>query len=230
MEDIKLSKKGNALIKLYEEMAAKGVDRVDGTRKEKVYNDFQLRKFRHICKQQISNEKIKTVLDYGGGGSDWDAPGFDPGTKQSAKQFFQIQRVHTFEPARGLMEKKKADCVVCMDVLEHIFIEDIPKVVDELFFLSKKLLIVNVACYEAAALLPNGENAHITIRSPDWWKGVFDVTASNYKDTEFMLICSITISTGVRYETFKFSDYSSVEGFKTKSLYTVFGKKNKSTV
>ena len=40
MEDIKLSKKGNALIKLYEEMAAKGIDRVDGTRKEKVYNDF----------------------------------------------------------------------------------------------------------------------------------------------------------------------------------------------
>ena len=67
MEEIKLSKKGNALIKLYEEMAAKGIDRVDGTRKEKVYNDFQLRKFRHICKHQISNEKIKTVLDYGSG-------------------------------------------------------------------------------------------------------------------------------------------------------------------
>ena len=36
MEEIKLSKKGNALIKLYEEMAAKGIDRVDGIRKEKV--------------------------------------------------------------------------------------------------------------------------------------------------------------------------------------------------
>ena len=230
MEDLKLSKKGKALIKMYEEMVTKGIDRVDGTRKEKVYNDFQLRKFRHVCEHLISNEKIKTVLDYGGGGSDWDAPGFEPETKQSAKQFFQIQRVHTFEPARGLMEKKKADCVVCMDVLEHIFIEDIPKVVSDLFSLSKKLLVVNVACYKAVALLPNGENAHITIRSPDWWKGVFDVTASNHKDTEFMLICSITISTGVRYETFKFSDYSSVEGFKTKSLYNVFGKKNKSTV
>ena len=31
MEDIKLSKKGNALIKLYQEMVAKGIDRVDGT-------------------------------------------------------------------------------------------------------------------------------------------------------------------------------------------------------
>ena len=230
MEEMKLSKKGNDLIKLYEEMVEKGIQKVDGTINNSAYNFFQLKKFRSMVKDKLSDEAIKTVLDYGSGGSDWDAPNFDSQTNQSAKDFFQIHNVDKFEPARGLMEKKKADCVVCMDVLEHIFIEDIPKVVDELFFLAKKLLIVNVACYKAAALLPNGENAHITIRSPDWWKGVFDVTASNYKDTEFMLICSITISTGVRYETFKFSDYSSVEGFKTKSLYTVFGKKNKSTV
>ena len=222
MEDIKLSKKGNALIKLYEEMAAKGIDRVDGTRKEKVYNDFQLRKFRHICKQQISDEKIKTVLDYGGGGSDWDAPGFDPGTKQSAKQFFQIQRVHTFEPARGLMEKKKADCVVCMDVLEHIFIEDIPKVVSELFSLSKKLLVVNVACYKAAALLPNGENAHITVRGADWWKGVFDVISSNYIDIKVFLICSNTFSSGVIFKSFKFSDWAATDGYTTNMSFQTF--------
>ena len=222
MEEIKLSKKGNALIKLYEEMAAKGIDRVDGTRKEKVYNDFQLRKFRHICKHQISNEKIKTVLDYGGGGSDWDAPGFDTGTKQSAKQFFQLQSVHTFEPARGLMEKKKADCVVCMDVLEHIFIEDIPKVVSELFALSKKLLVVNVACYKAAALLPNGENAHITVRGADWWKGVFDVISSNYKNIEVFLICSNTFSSGVIFKSFKFGDWALTEGYTTNMSFQTF--------
>ena len=222
MEEIKLSKKGNALIKLYEEMAARGIDTVDGTRKEKVYNDFQLRKFRHICKHQISNEKIKTVLDYGGGGSDWDAPGFDTGTKQSAKQFFQIQSVHTFEPARGLMEKKKADCVVCMDVLEHIFIEDIPKVVSELFALSKKLLVVNVACYKAAALLPNGENAHITVRGADWWKGVFDVISSNYIDIEVLLICSNTFSSGVIFKSFKFADWAATEGYTTNMSFQTF--------
>ena len=190
MKEVKLSKKGNELIKLYEEMAAKGVNRTDGTRKENVYNDFQLRKFRNLLKDQISSERVKTVLDYGGGGSDWEAPNFDPETRKSAKDFFKVDDVHNFEPARGLMEKKKADCVVCMDVLEHIFIEDIPKVVTELFFLSKKLLIVNVACYAAAALLPNGENAHITVRSPDWWKGVFDTISSNYKKVEVVLICS----------------------------------------
>ena len=222
MEEMKLSKKGNDLIKLYEDMATKGIDRVDGTRKEKVYNDFQLRKFRNICKHQISNKKIKTVLDYGGGGSDWDAPAYDPGTNQSAKQFFQIERVHTFEPARGLMEKKKADCVVCMDVLEHIFIEDIPKVVSELFSLSKKLLVVNVACYKAAALLPNGENAHITVRAADWWKGVFDVISSNYKDIEVFLICSNTFSSGVIFKSFKFGDWALTEGYTTNMSFQTF--------
>ena len=37
MEEIKLSKKGNELIRLYEEMAVKGFDRKNGTRNEKVY-------------------------------------------------------------------------------------------------------------------------------------------------------------------------------------------------
>ena len=222
MKSIKLSKKGDDLIKLYEEMAVKGAERTDGTRKEKVYNDFQLRKFRNLCQNQIYSEKIKTVLDYGGGGSDWDAPNFDPKTNQSAKEFFQIQKVDKFEPARGLMEKKKADCVVCMDVLEHIFIEDIPKVVAELFSLSKKLLIVNVACYKAAALLPNGENAHITVRSPDWWKGVFDTISSNYENIEVVLICSNTFTSGVIFESFKFHDWASTKGFTTTMSFKTF--------
>ena len=82
-------------------MAVNGVNRTDGTRKENVYIDFQLRKFRNLCQNQISSEKIKTVLDYGGGGSDWDAPNFD--LKQICRQkiFFNCSGVDKFEPARG---------------------------------------------------------------------------------------------------------------------------------
>ena len=222
MNEIRLSKKGNDIIKLYEEMAVNGINRTDGKRKENVYNDFQLREFRNLCQNQISSEKIKTVLDYGGGGSDWNAPNFDPKTNQSAKDFFKLQQVDKFEPARGLMQKKKADCVVCMDVLEHIFIQDIPKVIDELFALSKKLLVVNVACYKAAALLPNGENAHITVRSPDWWKGVFDAISIGYENIEVMLICSNTFTSGVIFESFKFGDWASTEGFTSTMSFKTF--------
>ena len=167
MSKLKLSKQGKKLLKLYETMVIEGYKRQDGSKVENAYNDFELQKFRNICKEHISHPSIKTVLDYGGGGSDWDKEGFEPSNGASAKQFFDVNTVTTFEPARNQMDKKHSDCVVCMDVLEHIFLTDIANLVDELFSLTKKLLVINVACYKAAALLPNGENAHTTVRRPD---------------------------------------------------------------
>ena len=184
-------------------MVNEGYERQDGSKVENTYNDFQLKKFRNVCKEHISHPSIKTVLDYGGGGSDWNAEGFEPSNGASAKQFFDVNTVTTFEPARNQMEKQESDCVVCIDVLEHIFITDVPKLINELFLLSKKLLVINVACYEAAALLPNGENAHITVRSPHWWKGMFDAVAMNYPDIEVFLICSENFKKGVAFKPFK---------------------------
>tara|TARA_B110000003_G_C16531267_1_gene489025 strand:+ start:236 stop:946 length:711 start_codon:yes stop_codon:yes gene_type:complete len=222
VKNLKLSDKGNKLIKLYEEMAVTGYARTDGSKVSNAYNDFELRKFRNFCKEQISRDEIKTVLDYGGGGSDWDASGFDPATGETAKQFFRVKEVCIFEPARNLMDKSKSDCVVCMDVLEHIFVADIPNIIDELFSLTNKLLVINVACYKARALLPNGENAHITVRSPDWWKGVIDAASINYEDVEVMLICSKTFKSGVVFETFKSCDWHASAGFTTELKFQTF--------
>ena len=223
MEQQKLSNQGEKLIKLYEKMAAEGYWRVGGVKVENAFNDFELRKFRYVCKDKIANPNIKTVLDYGGGGSDWDAVNFEEKTGESAKQFFQLENVTTFEPARNLMTKETVDCVVCMDVLEHIFIADIPHIVNELLSLSRKLLVINVACYKAAALLPNGENAHITVRTPDWWKGVIDASSVNHKDVEIMLICSTSFQAGIVYETFKAQDWHLSKHFTVDENYLTFG-------
>ena len=59
--------------------------------------------------------------------------------------------------------------VICIDVIEHIPIEDIDYFLEQLSNLSKKYIFLNVGCYSAAALLTNGENAHITIQKPEWW-------------------------------------------------------------
>ena len=217
-----LSKKGQELIELYKHMAANGYDRKDGVRVESAYNDFELKKFRNICRAKMFGDEIQTVLDYGGGGSDWDKPGFDPSSGQSAKQFFNLEVVNTFEPARNKLEKPKSDCVICMDVLEHIFIADVPTVIDELFSLAKKLLIINVACYEAAALLPNGENAHITVRGADWWKGMVDASAVRHKTTEVMLICSKTFVSGVVYEPFRAGDWEAGGGYSVDTKIATF--------
>ena len=122
-----------------------------------------------------------------------------------------------------MLNKERSDCVVCVDVLEHIYIADIPNVVNELFSLSNNLLIINIACYKAAAILPNGENAHITIRNPIWWKGVFDTVAINYKDIEVMLICSNTFKSGVIFENYKANDWLESKKFSSDFRYRTFG-------
>ncbi len=222
MSKLKLSKQGEELVKLYEKMAKEGYTRRDGVQIKTAFSDFELRKFRNLCKEKISKKNINTLLDYGGGGSDWDEPNFEPTTGETAKQFFKIEEVNKFEPARNLMEKKPSDCVICIDVLEHIFIADVPNVVNELFSLSKNLLIINVACYKAAAILPNGENAHITIRSPVWWKGVIDTVAIKHPEIEVMLICSNTIKSGIIFETFKANDWLESSNFTNEFKFRTF--------
>ena len=117
MSKLKLSEHGEKLIKLYEEMAKDGYSRTDGTEVKNAFNDFELRKFRNILKEKILENKIDTLLDYGGGGSNWSAPNFEPTTGESAKKFFKLSEISKFEPARNLMNKIKSDCVVCIDVL-----------------------------------------------------------------------------------------------------------------
>lgn len=224
MTKFPLSEKGQALIRLYEDMAVNGYTRRSGAKVTNVYNDFELKKFRNLCKDAMSQDAVKTVLDYGGGGSDWDAPGFDADTGASAKAFYGLDSVTTFEPARNLMEKVASDAVVCMDVLEHIYLADVPTVVEELFSLARRLLVVNVACYDAAALLPNGENAHITVRSPDWWKGVVDTVSVKYPDVQVILICSKTFQTGVLFESFRASDWQTADGFARPLKYWNFSQ------
>lgn len=222
MLKLNLSKQGKELIKLYEKMAQDGYKRTDGIEIKKAFSDFELRKFRNLCKEKISNEKIKTLLDYGGGGSNWDEPNFDPLTGKSAKEFFNLQKVIKFEPARNLSEKKKSDCVTCIDVLEHIYIADIPNVVEELFSLTNHLLVINVACYKAAAILPNGENAHITVRPPAWWKGVFDTISVNHNNVEVILICSNTFKSGIIFESFKSNDWLESKKFSNEIKFKTF--------
>ena len=61
-------------------MAKEGYSRTDGVDVKKAFSDFELRKLRNLCKEKISNTSIQTLLDYGGGGSDWDEPNFEPNT------------------------------------------------------------------------------------------------------------------------------------------------------
>lgn len=210
-----LSEKGQKLIQLYETMADSGYDRTDGARIEKAYNDFELRKFRAHVKPVYQDFRIKTVLDYGCGGSDWNAPNFDE-TGISAKDFFKLNDVYRYEPARDLDERQKADCVNNFDVLEHIFVSDVPNVLRDILSYARKLAVINVACYKSGALLPNGENAHITARPPLWWKGMLDNISTEFPDVSIMLLCSTSFRDVEMYPIWKAQDWQDVPEFDIK--------------
>ena len=190
MNTPKFSKKGQELIEMYKTMADEGYERGDQIHVDNAFSDFELRAYRQQIRSILNQHAISTVLDYGCGGSDWRASGFDGESNQSAIDFFNLQNAYRYEPARDIDERQAVDCVVSFDVLEHVFISDVPSVLRDMFSYATKLLILNVACYPAVARLPNGENAHITVRNPIWWKGMVDCISVEFPKTTVFLLTS----------------------------------------
>lgn len=184
-----ISDKGQQLLDLYATMARDGYRTVDNQTVEQAFNDMEIRAFRVPVKDVLKQFQIATLLDYGCGGSDYERAGFDEAL--SAKEYFKLNEVYRFEPARKIDQRQRTDAVVCFDVLEHVFIADLANTIRELFSLAGRLLVVNVACYAARALLPNGENAHITVRPPLWWKGMIDSIAVEFPEVSIQLFCSV---------------------------------------
>lgn len=190
MSTLRIGKKGQELLKMYKKMAREGYDRVDQQRVEVAFSDFELRAYRSQMLSIFNQHAVSTVLDYGSGGSDWRASGFDEASNQSAREYFKLDHAYRYEPAREVDERQRVDCVVSFDVLEHLFISDVPSVLRDMFSYASKLIVLNVACYPAAAKLPNGENAHVTVRRPRWWKGMVDSISIEYPATTVCLVCS----------------------------------------
>ena len=210
---MELSAKGKELIKMYSSMARDGYTRNDQTQILDAFSDFEARAYREPLEAIFKAHNVKTILDYGCGGSKWDLPGFDEQTNQSAKEFFNLTEAHLYEPAREIDQRNPADCVISFDVLEHIFITDIPIILHDMFRYSRKILVLNIACYPAAAQLPNGENAHITVRHPLWWKGMLDSISINYPDITVFLLCSQAWRETELLPEWKSGDWQSNAGF-----------------
>lgn len=79
--------------------------------------------------------------------------------------------IQNYDPGMPEYDRRPhaADVVVCTDVLEHIEIDCLKEVLDDLQSLTKKALFVNVACRPAKKSLPDGRNAHLIQQPPDWW-------------------------------------------------------------
>ena len=199
-----LSNQYNELINYYKQMAENGYNRVDGTFVKNVYSDAEPHKFADQLKKIVEFFDAKNGLDYGSGGSNLNETKLANGVKFI--DYIGLQKIQSFEPARNKKKKYKSDIVLCFDVLEHVFINDVPWVLNDLFKYANKCIVINVACYNAAALLPNGENAHITVRPPSWWLGQIECISSLHPDIYWALFTSESYNNSKFYGVHRMRD------------------------
>ena len=71
-------------------------------------------------------------------------------------------------PGRDFVPEEKFDLLINTDVLEHIPEKDLPWVIEKMASLSQKAYF-NLHHALAKTILPNGENAHCTVKPPEWY-------------------------------------------------------------
>ena len=206
------SNKYDELIKIYSDIAINGIYKKDGTffPPSQVFGMSGQVKFKSVLKTLFTKYNIKSVLDYGAGQGSWENK---VDNNQSLKNYLNLDSVSYFEPARELDTKNISECVVSFDVLEHVFISDIPWVIYDIFSYSSKLVIINAACYPAGKMLPNNENVHITVREPFWWKGMIDGVANFFPNINYVVLASKTPKDVTIYEDVSREEYLNVKGY-----------------
>lgn len=143
-----------------------------------------------LYEQAIRIERIahltaaKRVLDYGcGKGKQYDAEVVDvPGQTQKLTiiDFWNVDVVHCYDPGYAPFNQKPQgtfDGVICTDVLEHSAEQDIPWILSDLFDYAERFVFASIASYPSNKVLPNGDNAHVTVRSLAWWCHQFTAAA-----------------------------------------------------
>ena len=78
--------------------------------------------------------------------------------------------------------------VISTDVVEHLSPADVAWVIDEMFSLSSRFVMIVAACYPAVKTLPDGRNAHTTQQKYHWWHVQMALASRRYPSVRWTLI------------------------------------------
>tara|TARA_B100001057_G_scaffold480940_1_gene554375 strand:+ start:144 stop:803 length:660 start_codon:yes stop_codon:yes gene_type:complete len=182
----------------YKDMHENGYQLIDGRKRisKDAYDGKSTLAFAPIIKEIIKNENIENMIDYGCGKGNFYNKSFNLGNKHipPLSKYWDID-IKLYDPCFEKYSKfekdEDFDLTICIDVLEHIPKIDIEWILDRFFKISKKFIFINVACYEAIALLPDGRNAHINVQEPIWWSNTIEKLIKNHKGVKVICICTI---------------------------------------
>ena len=187
------------LIKMYEQKH----DQAAG-----MFNGRSLLKFVDIIKAYLEQHECKSILDYGCGKGILYGEDYHTLTNEidcPLPEYWNLYDHGLFDPGYekyGKLPIHKKDAVICTDVLEHVAEEDLSWVVDEIFSYAKKMVFLNIACFEAVKTLPDGRNAHISIFSPEDWVQMLAEKSRNFKHlTIYMFADTMVTENPKTYQT-----------------------------
>lgn len=182
------------MLELYRTLHAEG-EKTLGLNAQETYPGIHALRHARRIKELIDSTGAKSVLDYGAGKgfqydlADVEIPG--AGRWPGLLDYWDVEEMRCFDPCYEPFNKlpaEKFDGVISTDVLEHCTEEDIPWIVAEIFSFAKSFVFATVACYPAKTTLPNGENAHTTIRPQEWWTAIFAEAARAHPEVRWHLL------------------------------------------
>ena len=141
----------------------------------------------------VKENNCKTLLDYGCGKAVLYTDKFSEITDEidcPLPEYWELDECELFDPGYEKHSKlpiHRKDAVICTDVLEHVAEEDLGWVVEEIFSYAKKIVFLNVACFEALKILPDGRNAHISVFSPNDWIQMLAEKSRKFKHLKIYL-------------------------------------------
>ncbi len=162
------------LMALYQRMHEEGIPE-EGRRPEATFPGESLRPHLRRIKRLIQHTQARTLLDYGSGkGLQYQPMTLElEGTRWPGVQtYWGVEQIYCYDPGYpplSVLPRWTFDGVICTDVLEHCPEEDIPWILEEIFSFARRFVYANIASFPAKKTLPNGENAHCTIRPAEWW-------------------------------------------------------------
>ena len=131
------------------------------THETRVYGTSSVKHLRFL-RPWITLRDPKSILDYGCGQSVFlDILGLD--------EDVVLGRYDPAIPSYAERPDQIFDLLVSIDVLEHIEEAELPKALQEMRECCREALIV-IDTKAAKHTLPDGRNAHVTLKSHDWWR------------------------------------------------------------
>jgi len=140
-------------IEYYKEMA-----------KTNYYPGVSLSPYVNDISSLVEKTNSKSMLDFGcGGGRQYNVEklhenwGFMPTLYDPAVERYSLKPEGPF------------DCVISTDVFEHIPEEALIYSLEYIFNIAEKFVFIAISTAKACTILPNGENAHCTVKPLEWW-------------------------------------------------------------